>query len=108
VGAHPRPSAVGHRAGRVHGRADGTRARRRGLRGKLKATGLGAASSSCSYAAIAKSVFHKGAGLPTAVAFMFASTNVVFELGIGDLDLPSAGWRLSHDEGHTLLKKLRP
>jgi uncharacterized protein len=56
----------------------------RGLGATLKATGLGAASSSCSYAAIAiaKSVFAKGAGLPAAVAFMFASTNLVFELGI--------------------------
>jgi uncharacterized membrane protein YraQ (UPF0718 family) len=56
----------------------------RGLASTLKATGLGAASSSCSYAAIAiaKSVFAKGAGLPAAVAFMFASTNLVFELGI--------------------------
>jgi uncharacterized protein len=56
----------------------------RGLGTALKATGLGAASSSCSYAAIAiaKSVFQKGAGLPAAVAFMFASTNLVFELGI--------------------------
>jgi uncharacterized membrane protein YraQ (UPF0718 family) len=56
----------------------------RGIGATLKATGLGAASSSCSYAAvaIAKSVFAKGAGLPAAVAFMFASTNLVFELGI--------------------------
>src|SRR5215207_5419566 len=56
----------------------------RGLGATLKASGLGAASSSCSYAAIAiaKSVFHKGAGLPAALAFMFASTNLVFELGI--------------------------
>jgi uncharacterized membrane protein YraQ (UPF0718 family)/YHS domain-containing protein len=56
----------------------------RGLRATLKASGLGAASSSCSYAAIAiaKSVFQKGAGLPAALAFMFASTNLVFELGI--------------------------
>ena len=56
----------------------------RGFGATLKATGLGAASSSCSYAAIAiaKSVFAKGAGLPAAVAFMFASTNLVFELGI--------------------------
>src|SRR5215207_9160912 len=56
----------------------------RGLGATVKATGLGAASSSCSYAAIAiaKSVFQKGAGLPAAVAFMFASTNLVFELGI--------------------------
>jgi uncharacterized protein len=56
----------------------------RGLGATLKATGLGAASSSCSYAAIAiaKSTFQKGAGLPAALAFMFASTNLVFELGI--------------------------
>jgi uncharacterized protein len=48
------------------------------------ATGLGAASSSCSYAAvaIAKSLFQKGASLATAMAFQFASTNLVFELGI--------------------------
>src|SRR5215211_646669 len=56
----------------------------RGLAPTLRGTGLGAASSSCSYAAIAiaKSAFQKGAGLPAAVAFMFASTNLVFELGI--------------------------
>jgi uncharacterized protein len=56
----------------------------RGLAATLKATGLGAASSSCSYAAIAiaKSIFQKGAGLPAVLAFMFASTNLVFELGI--------------------------
>lgn len=56
----------------------------RGLAATLRATGLGAASSSCSYAAIAiaKSLFQKGAGLPAALAFMFASTNLVFELGI--------------------------
>ncbi len=48
------------------------------------ATGLGAASSSCSYAAIAiaKSMFQKGASFATAMAFQFASTNLVFELGI--------------------------
>jgi uncharacterized protein len=56
----------------------------RGLSATVRATALGAASSSCSYAAvaIAKSIFHKGAGLPAAIAFMFASTNLVFELGI--------------------------
>jgi uncharacterized protein len=56
----------------------------RGLGATLRAIGLGAASSSCSYAAIAiaKSTFQKGAGLPAALAFMFASTNLVFELGI--------------------------
>jgi hypothetical protein len=48
------------------------------------ATGLGAASSSCSYAAvaIAKSLFQKGASFTAAMAFQFASTNLVFEIGI--------------------------
>jgi len=48
------------------------------------ATGLGAASSSCSYAAIAiaKSLFTKGASFASAMVFQFASTNLVFELGI--------------------------
>jgi len=49
-----------------------------------KATGLGAASSSCSYAAIAigKSLFQKGASAATALTFQFASTNLVWELGL--------------------------
>jgi uncharacterized protein len=49
-----------------------------------KATGLGAASSSCSYAAIAiaRSLFAKGASGITAMAFQFASTNLVWELGL--------------------------
>lgn len=48
------------------------------------ATGLGAASSSCSYAAIAiaKSLFQKGSSAASALAFQFASTNLVVELGI--------------------------
>src|SRR5262249_30056864 len=48
------------------------------------ATGLGAASSSCSYAAvaIAKSLFQKGASAATSLAFQFASTNLVWELGL--------------------------
>ncbi len=48
------------------------------------ATGLGAASSSCSYAAtaIAKSLFQKGASAMSAIAFQFASTNLVWELGL--------------------------
>jgi len=48
------------------------------------ATGLGAASSSCSYAAvaIAKSLFQKGASASAALAFQFASTNLVWELGL--------------------------
>jgi len=49
-----------------------------------RATGLGAASSSCSYAAIAiaKSLFQKGASATSALAFQFASTNLVWELGL--------------------------
>src|SRR3954466_4842602 len=49
-----------------------------------RATGLGAASSSCSYAAIAiaKSLFAKGASAVSALAFQFASTNLVWELGL--------------------------
>jgi uncharacterized protein len=48
------------------------------------ATALGAASSSCSYAAIAiaKSLFQKGASGAATLAFQFASTNLVIELGI--------------------------
>jgi uncharacterized membrane protein YraQ (UPF0718 family) len=48
------------------------------------ATGLGAASSSCSYAAVAlaRSIFRKGANFTSAMAFEFASTNLVIELGI--------------------------
>jgi uncharacterized protein len=49
-----------------------------------RASGLGAASSSCSYAAIAiaKSLFQKGASAASALAFQFASTNLVWELGL--------------------------
>ena len=48
------------------------------------ATGLGAASSSCSYAAVAlaRSLFRKGADFTSAMVFQFASTNLVIELGI--------------------------
>src|SRR5436305_12305181 len=55
-----------------------------GARPVALATGLGAASSSCSYAAIAiaKSLFAKGASAASALAFQFASTNLVIELGI--------------------------
>src|SRR5439155_3474052 len=55
-----------------------------GARPVALATGLGAASSSCSYAgiAIAKSLFQKGASAATALAFQFASTNLVWELGL--------------------------
>jgi len=57
------------------------------------ACGLGAASSSCSYAAvaIARSLFRKGASFTSAIAFEFASTNLVFELGL--LLLILMGWQ---------------
>ena len=56
----------------------------RGARPVGWATGLGAASSSCSYAAIAiaKTLFQKGASASSALAFQFASTNLVWELGL--------------------------
>lgn len=56
----------------------------RGARPVALATGLGAASSSCSYAAVAigKSLFQKGASATSALAFQFASTNLVWELGL--------------------------
>jgi uncharacterized membrane protein YraQ (UPF0718 family) len=53
-------------------------------RAVLAATALGAASSSCSYAAVAvaRSLFRKGATFGNAIIFEFASTNLVFELGL--------------------------
>jgi uncharacterized membrane protein YraQ (UPF0718 family) len=53
------------------------------LRSVGLATFLGAVSSSCSYAAAAaaKSAFRKGAHLVPTLAFMFAATNLVLELG---------------------------
>jgi uncharacterized protein len=64
---------------RIEGTLGGSGARPVGL-----ATALGAASSSCSYAAIAigKSLFAKGASAASSLAFQFASTNLVVELGI--------------------------
>jgi uncharacterized protein len=48
------------------------------------AAGLGAASSSCSYAAVAlaRALFRKGANFTAAMAFEIASTNLVIELGV--------------------------
>jgi uncharacterized membrane protein YraQ (UPF0718 family) len=53
-------------------------------RSLTRATLLGAASSSCSYAAVAlaRSIFRKGADFTSVMAFQFASTNLVIELGI--------------------------
>src|ERR1700744_1712926 len=62
------------------------------------ASGLGAASSSCSYAAvaIARTLFRKGADFRAAMAFEFASTNLVFELGLSLIVL--LGWRFAAAE----------
>jgi len=62
------------------------------LRGITFATLFGAASSSCSYAAvaIARGLFRRGATFVNAILFEFASTNLVFELGIVLLVL--LGW----------------
>src|ERR1700731_1450592 len=56
-------------------------------------TGLGAASSSCSYAAVAlaRSIFRKGADFTAAMAFEMASTNLVAELSI--IMLVLLGWQ---------------
>lgn len=60
-----------------------------------KASLLGAASSSCSYAAvaIARSIFRKGGNFTSAIAFQFASTNLVIELGL--LLWILLGWRFA-------------
>ena len=63
------------------------------LRGVAFATLAGAASSSCSYAAVAvaRGLFRKGSTFANAILFEFASTNLVFELGLVLLVL--LGWQ---------------
>jgi uncharacterized membrane protein YraQ (UPF0718 family)/YHS domain-containing protein len=60
-----------------------------------RASGFGMVSSSCSYAAtaMAKSLFQKGADFTTAMIFMFASTNLVIELGV--ILLVLMGWQFA-------------
>src|SRR5713101_3672764 len=67
-------------------------------RAVARASGLGMVSSSCSYAATAmgKSLFQKGADFVTAMIFMFASTNLVIELGIVLVVL--MGWQFAAAE----------
>ncbi|MEV5749641.1 permease [Actinoallomurus sp. NPDC052308] len=62
------------------------------------ATGLGVASSSCSYAAVAlaRSLFVKGASFIAAMTFEIASTNLVVELGI--ILALLVGWRFTAAE----------
>jgi uncharacterized membrane protein YraQ (UPF0718 family) len=69
------------------------------LRSVGLATFLGAVSSSCSYAAVAatRTAFKKGADLVPALAFMFASTNLVLELGF--VLWLFLGWRFVLAEG---------
>ncbi|HVT76200.1 MAG TPA: permease [Acidimicrobiales bacterium] len=64
----------------------------------LRASGFGMVSSSCSYAAtaMAKSLYQKGADFVTALVFMFASTNLVLELGVVLLVL--LGWQFAAAE----------
>src|ERR1700684_1796074 len=64
----------------------------------LRASGYGMVSSSCSYAATAmsKSLFVKGADFVAAMVFMFASTNLVIELGIVLIVL--MGWQFAVSE----------
>jgi uncharacterized membrane protein YraQ (UPF0718 family) len=61
----------------------------------VTALALGAASSSCSYAAvaIARSIFRKGANFTAAMAFEMASTNLVFELSA--IMLVFLGWQIT-------------
>ena len=63
-----------------------------------RASGFGMVSSSCSYAAtaMAKSLFQKGADFVTAMVFMFASTNLVVELGVVLIVL--MGWQFARAE----------
>jgi uncharacterized protein len=67
-------------------------------RSLLVASALGAASSSCSYAAVAlaRSLFRKGADFTAAMAFEMASTNLVIELGIVLVVL--MGWQFTAAE----------
>jgi uncharacterized membrane protein YraQ (UPF0718 family) len=57
---------------------------RGGAREIILATAAGAASSSCSYAsaAVSRTLFKRGAGFIPSLAFLFASANLVIELGI--------------------------
>src|SRR3989441_7974551 len=59
------------------------------------ASALGAASSSCSYAAVAlaRSIFRKGANFTAAMAFEMASTNLVVELSV--IMLVLLGWQFT-------------
>ena len=69
-----------------------------GPKAVVRASGYGAISSSCSYAASAmsKSLFAKGADFTSSMVFMFASTNLVLELGI--ILVVLMGWQFAASE----------
>ena len=68
------------------------------IKSNALATGFGAASSSCSYAAVAvaRSIFRKGASFASSMIFEIASTNLVIELGIILIIL--LGWQFAAAE----------
>ena len=97
LAAHPRLCALRRRAGcgipqRCRLLPDDR------LRSIVIALGLGAASSSCSYAAVAlaRSLFRKGANFTAAMAFELASTNLVVELSI--IIIVLLGWQFAFAE----------
>ena len=69
------------------------------------ALALGAASSSCSYAAVAlaRSIFRKGAHFTAAMAFEMASTNLVLELSI--IIVALLGWHRVRQRGRVMLQR---
>jgi uncharacterized protein len=77
----------------VSKRAIGSTLGKPDLKGFVLACGFGAASSSCSYAAVAlaRALFRRGASFVNVIIFEFASTNLVFELGLVLLIL--LGWQ---------------
>ena len=85
MGADPRLRAVGHRPGLGHARADGAsarRSRRSPRRSRRRGWARPPRPAATRRSRSPRSTFQKGAGLPAAIAFMFASTNLVFEIGI--------------------------
>ena len=93
-GIRPLRGRTGLRQPRVHA----AQARRPSAAAVARASGYGMVSSSCSYAAtaVAKSLFVKGADYLSAMVFMFASTNLVVELGIVLIVL--LGWQFAVSE----------
>lgn len=95
LAADSRVRALGCGAGVVSHRQMGRLLPDDSLPSIATALGLGAASSSCSYAAVAlaRSIFRKGAHFTAAMAFELASTNLVLEISI--IMLVLLGWQLT-------------